>query len=65
MSDNSERTKHAETIIRNHVIWSMGAGMIPILVADVFAVSALQLDMIRQLSMPRATGKEPCSLANC
>ena len=49
MSDNSERTKHAETIIRNHVIWSMGAGMIPILVADVFAVSALQLDMIRQL----------------
>ena len=38
MSDNSERTKHAETIIRNHVIWSMGAGMIPILVADVFAV---------------------------
>jgi uncharacterized protein (DUF697 family) len=43
------RTKHADTIIRNHVIWSMGAGLIPVLIADIFAVSALQLDMIRQL----------------
>ena len=50
MSNNSERSKHADTIIRNHVIWSMGAGLIPVLVADIFAVSALQLDMIRQLS---------------
>ncbi|MFK7810519.1 MAG: DUF697 domain-containing protein [Saprospiraceae bacterium] len=43
------RTKHADTIVRNHVIWSMGAGLIPVLIADIFAVSALQLDMIRQL----------------
>jgi uncharacterized protein (DUF697 family) len=49
-NDNSERSRHADTIIRNHVIWSMGAGLIPILVADIFAVSALQLDMIRQMS---------------
>jgi uncharacterized protein (DUF697 family) len=48
-NDKSERSKHADTVIRNHVIWSMGAGLIPILVADIFAVSALQLDMIRQL----------------
>ncbi len=46
---NSDRSSHADTIIRNHVIWSMGAGLIPILVADIFAVSALQLDMIRQM----------------
>lgn len=46
---NSERDKHAETIIRNHVIWSLGAGFIPVVAADVLAVSALQLDMIRQL----------------
>lgn len=45
----SVRSNHANTIIRNHVIWSMGAGMIPILIADIFAVSALQLDMIRQM----------------
>ena len=50
MSNNSERSKHVDTIIRNHVIWSMGAGLIPVLIADVFAVSALQLDMIRQMS---------------
>lgn len=41
---------HADTIIRNHVVWSMGAGMIPVLVADIFAVTAIQLDMIRQMS---------------
>jgi uncharacterized protein (DUF697 family) len=49
MSQDSEQNKHADTIIRNHVIWSMGAGLIPVLIADIFAVSALQLDMIRQL----------------
>ena len=41
---------HADTIVRNHVVWSMGAGMIPVLIADIFAVSAIQLDMIRQMS---------------
>jgi uncharacterized protein (DUF697 family) len=47
----SDRAKHADTVVRNHVIWSMGASfLIPIPIADVFAVSALQLDMIRQLS---------------
>ncbi len=46
---SAERNKHAETVIRNHVLWSMGAGFIPVPVADIFAVSALQLDMIRQL----------------
>lgn len=46
---DSGRSNHADTIIRNHVVWAMGAGMIPILIADILAVSALQLDMIRQL----------------
>lgn len=31
------------------MIWSMGAGFIPVPIADFFAVSAIQLDMIRQL----------------
>ncbi len=30
-------------------MWSMGAGLIPVPVADIFAVSAIQLDMVRQL----------------
>ncbi len=46
---NNERGKHAETIIRNHILFSMGAGVIPVPVVDIFAVSASQLDMIRQL----------------
>lgn len=47
---NKHQNQHAETVIRNHVLWSMGASyIIPLPVADVFAVSALQLDMIRQL----------------
>ena len=44
-----ERKAAADGIIRNHVIWAMGAGLIPVIVADVFAVTSLQLDMIRQL----------------
>ncbi len=50
MSNNkSDRTKHADTVIRNHILFSMGAGFIPVPVADIFAVGASQLDMIRQL----------------
>ena len=50
MSDTkSEKSKHADTIIRNHVLFSMGAGIIPVPVVDIFAVGATQLDMIRQL----------------
>jgi len=43
------RLAHANSIIKNHMIWSMGAGFIPVPIADFFAVSAIQLDMIRQL----------------
>lgn len=49
MSIKQERSKHAESIIRNHILFSMGAGVIPVPVVDIFAVSAAQLDMIRQL----------------
>jgi len=31
------------------VAWSMGAGLIPVIIADIFAVGVVQLDMIRQL----------------
>lgn len=46
---NKERSKHADSIIRNHILFSMGAGIIPVPIVDIFAVSAAQLDMIRQL----------------
>lgn len=44
-----QRETLANTIVRNHMIWSMGAGFIPIPVADFLAVSAIQVDMVRQL----------------
>ena len=51
MGDNNQdqQSKHADTVIKNHVIWSLGASFIPLPIADVIAVSALQMDMIRQL----------------
>ncbi len=49
MSEQTEREKHADTIVRNHIIWSMGASLIPVPIVDFFAVSGIQLDMIRQL----------------
>lgn len=47
---NRDRNRHAETIIRNHVLWAMTAGAVAPPWVDVFAVSAAQLDMIRQMS---------------
>ena len=49
MSENGERYRNADAIIRNHMMWAMGAGLIPVPIADFFAVSAIQLDMIRQM----------------
>ena len=49
MSEKTEKDKHADTIIKNHILWSMGAGLIPVPIVDFFAVSGIQLDMIRQL----------------
>jgi len=46
---NNERNRLANTVVKNHMIWSMGAGFIPIPVADFLAVGAIQLDMVRQL----------------
>lgn len=39
----------AQPIIKRHVLFSIGAGFIPIPVADIAAVTAIQLDMLRQL----------------
>ncbi len=45
----TSKTANANGVIKNHMVWSMGAGFIPVPFADFFAVSAIQLDMIRQL----------------
>ena len=48
-NDQKARTTHANSVVKNHMIWAMGAGFIPVPIADFFAVGAIQLDMIRQL----------------
>jgi uncharacterized protein (DUF697 family) len=42
--------KVADKIVRGHVIWAMGAGLIPIPLFDLAAVTAIQLDMLKQLA---------------
>ncbi|MBE2251029.1 MAG: DUF697 domain-containing protein [Myxococcus sp.] len=42
-------TAAADTVIRQHVYWAVGAGLVPVPLADFVAVTAVQLDLIRQL----------------
>lgn len=53
----------ASKLIKEHVVWSVGAGMVPVPLVDFVAVTAVQLDLIRQLctlhgvSYEEGTGK--------
>lgn len=40
----------ADRIIKEHVLWSIGAGLVPLPILDIVAVTAVQLDMLRQLA---------------
>jgi uncharacterized protein (DUF697 family) len=40
----------AEKIVNKHVLWSVAAGLVPFPLLDVVAVSAIQLDMLRQIA---------------
>jgi uncharacterized protein (DUF697 family) len=44
------KRQEAERIVRSHVLWSMGAGLIPIPLLDLAAVTAIQVDMLQQLA---------------
>lgn len=58
----SQQTQ-AEAIIRSHVLWSIGGGLIPLPLVDFAAVTAIQLEMLQQLAQlygvnySRSTGK--------
>ncbi len=49
MTESEKQTKATE-IIRNHVGFSLGAALVPFPGADLLAVSAVQLNMLRQLA---------------
>jgi uncharacterized protein (DUF697 family) len=44
------RQHAAERVIRSHVWWSAGAGLIPVAFADMAAISLVQLDMLNRLA---------------
>ncbi len=44
------RQEQAEQIINNSMLWSAGGGMLPIPLADIAAVAALQVDMLSKLA---------------
>ena len=46
----NEKDLKAEEIIKWHAIYAAGAGLIPVSLVDIAAVTAIQLDMMRQLS---------------
>jgi uncharacterized protein (DUF697 family) len=52
--NESEEMMHekvkADQIVRSHVLWSMGAGLIPLPLFDLAAVAAIQMDMLQQLA---------------
>ena len=43
MSDASEQ------VIKQHVVWAVGAGLVPVPIIDFVAVTAIQIDLIKQL----------------
>jgi uncharacterized protein (DUF697 family) len=53
----------ADRLIKRHVVWAMGGGLIPVPLFDIAAVTGIQMDMLRELAdlyeadFSRATGK--------
>ena len=45
----TEKDRHADTIIRSHSMYAIASGAIPFPLADIAAVTAVQLDMIKSL----------------
>ena len=43
--------KEADHVVRKHVLYSMGAGLVPVPLIDIAAVTAVQIDMLRQLAV--------------
>ena len=44
------KERNAEKIVSTHVLWSLGAGLMPLPLFDIVAVTAIQVDMLNQLA---------------
>lgn len=48
--NTADRKKAADNIILNHTAWAAAVGVVPFVNVDMFAISTLQLDMVRKLA---------------
>ncbi|MCB0572184.1 MAG: DUF697 domain-containing protein, partial [Phaeodactylibacter sp.] len=48
--ESPDKSLRAQEIVKNHVLISMGAGLVPIPILDIAAVTAVQLDMVKNLA---------------
>lgn len=48
--NSTSQNDHARTVVKNHVLISMGAGLVPIPVLDIAAVTAVQMEMVKQVA---------------
>lgn len=46
---NPNRQQKADELIRSHVLWALGAGLVPIPLLDIAAVTAVQVDLVKKL----------------
>ncbi len=42
--------QQADAIVRSHVMWAIGAGLLPVPLADLAGVTAIQMDALKQLA---------------
>lgn len=47
----ADKSTQADRTVDNHILWSMGAGALPIPIVDVAAVTAIQLNMLKELCL--------------
>lgn len=45
-----DKKELAQEIVKSHVLYSLGAGLVPVPLLDIAAVSVVQLDMLKQLA---------------
>lgn len=48
--DPETRLQRAHSIVRRNMYWTMGAGVLPLPLFDIVAITGIQLNMLRQLS---------------
>jgi uncharacterized protein (DUF697 family) len=48
-TEEKVQKKNIDEILKHHVYWAVGAGLIPLPVVDIAAVTAVQVDMLKQI----------------